>query len=143
PSRAVIGGLLTAAVLVLVVAAVPQLRRFAVTRVRALFAGVVPRMLDLLQRPTKLVGGISGILLLNLAFMACLDASVRAFGQSLSFATIAVVFLVANAAGSAIPTPGGVGPIEAAIAGALTLAGLPASTALSATLLYRLLTFWV
>jgi uncharacterized membrane protein YbhN (UPF0104 family)/tRNA A-37 threonylcarbamoyl transferase component Bud32 len=143
PSRAVIGGLLTAAVLVLVVAAVPQLRRFISTRVRALFAGVVPRMLDLVQRPTKLVSGISGILLLNLAFMACLDTSVRAFGQSLSFPTIAVVFLVANAAGSAIPTPGGVGPIEAAIAGALTLAGLPASTALSATLLYRLLTFWV
>jgi uncharacterized membrane protein YbhN (UPF0104 family) len=143
PSRAVIGGLLTAAVLVLVVAAVPQLRRFISTRVRALFAGVVPRMLDLVQRPTKLVNGISGILLLNLAFMACLDTSVRAFGQSLSFPTIAVVFLVANAAGSAIPTPGGVGPIEAAIAGALTLAGLPASTALSATLLYRLLTFWV
>ena len=142
-SRAVIGGLLTAAVLVLVVAAVPQLRRFAGTRIRALFAGVVPRMLDLLQRPTKLVTGFGGILLLNLFFIACLDTSTRAFGHPLGFATVATVYLVGTAAGSAIPTPGGIGAIEAALAAALTLAGLPSAVAFSAVVLYRLLTFWL
>ncbi|CAM5593535.1 hypothetical protein SGRIM128S_06304 [Streptomyces griseomycini] len=63
PSRTVIAGLLTVAVLVLVVTSVPFLRKFVVTRVRSLFAGVVPRMLDVLQRPQKLATGIVMLLL--------------------------------------------------------------------------------
>ncbi|MFI0965815.1 lysylphosphatidylglycerol synthase domain-containing protein [Streptomyces sp. NPDC021080] len=145
PSSAttVIGGLLAATVLALAVAAVPQLRRFVTTRVRALFSGVLPRLLDLLQRPAKLITGFGGILLLNLAYIACLDASVRAFGHSIGFAPLAFAYLVGSAAGSAIPTPGGIGGVETALASALTLAGLPASAAFSAVLLHRLLTFWL
>ncbi len=116
PSRTVIAGLLTVAVLVLVVTSVPFLRKFVVTRVRSLFAGVVPRMLDVLQRPQKLITGIGGMLLLTACFVMCLDASIRAFGDgtvSLSIASVAVVFLAGNALGSAAPTPGGVGAVEA------------------------------
>ncbi|MDJ0466913.1 lysylphosphatidylglycerol synthase transmembrane domain-containing protein [Streptomyces sp. H27-C3] len=145
PSRTVIAGLLTAAVLVLVVTAVPTLRKFVATRVRSLFAGVVPRMLDVLQRPQKLITGIGGMLLLTLTFVMCLDASIRAFGggDRLSYAAIAVVFLTANAIGSAAPTPGGVGAVELALTTALTFAGLPYEIAAPAVLLYRLLTFWL
>ncbi|MFB7667156.1 flippase-like domain-containing protein [Kitasatospora sp. NPDC056138] len=142
-SRAVIIGVLTAAVLALVVAAVGPLRRFVVTRVRSLFFGVVPRMLDLMQTPSKLVTGFGGILLLTLSFTACLDASIQAFGGTLSFSAVAVVFLTANAAGSAIPTPGGIGPVEIALIGALTVAGVPPTVATPAVFLYRLLTFWL
>ncbi|MDH6116495.1 uncharacterized protein (TIRG00374 family) [Kitasatospora sp. GAS204A] len=141
--RAVIIGVLTAAVLALVIAAVGPLRRFVVTRVRSLFFGVVPRMLDLMQTPSKLVTGFGGILLLTLAFTACLDASVKAFGGSMSFATVAVIFLTANAAGSAVPTPGGIGAIEGALIVALVTLGLPAATATSAVFLFRALTFWL
>ncbi len=145
PSRTVIAGLLTAAVLVLVVTAVPGLRKFIVTRVRSLFAGVVPRMLDVLQRPKKLVVGISGTLLLTAANVLCLDASIRAFGGGgqLSYAAIAVVFLAGNAVGSAAPTPGGVAAIEGALTTTLTLAGLTADIAFPAVLLFRLMTFWL
>ncbi|MFG2717545.1 lysylphosphatidylglycerol synthase domain-containing protein [Streptomyces sp. NPDC048416] len=147
PSRTVIAGLLTAAVLILVVTAVPFLRKFVVSRVRSLFAGVVPRMLDVLQRPQKLVTGIGGMLLLTGVFVMCLDASIRAFGtgseHTLSYASVAVVFLTANALGSAAPTPGGVGAVELALSTALTIAGMTAETATSAVLLYRLLTFWL
>ncbi|MFD0382605.1 flippase-like domain-containing protein [Streptomyces stramineus] len=143
PSRTVIGGLLTAAVLVLVVAAIPVLRKFVSTRVRSLFAGVVPRMLDVLQRPQKLCAGIGGMLLLTAANVMCLDASIRAFGGELSYASIAVVFLTANALGSAAPTPGGVGAVEFALTGALTFAGLPAEQAAPAVLLFRLMTLWL
>ncbi|WP_407988591.1 lysylphosphatidylglycerol synthase domain-containing protein [Kitasatospora sp. CMC57] len=141
--KAVIIAILTAAVLALVVAAVAPLRRFVVTRVRSLFFGVVPRMLDLMQTPTKLLTGFGGILLLTLSFTACLDASIRAFGYSMSFSAVAVVFLTANAAGSAIPTPGGIGAVEFATIGALTLSGVPAPIATSAVFLYRALTFWL
>ncbi|WUL58432.1 flippase-like domain-containing protein [Streptomyces sp. NBC_00344] len=145
PSRTVIAGLLTAAVLALVVTAVPFLRKFIVTRVRSLFAGVIPRMLDVLQQPRKLLTGIGGMLLLTGTFVMCLDASIRAFGEgnALSYASIAVVFLTANAVGSAVPTPGGVGAVEASLTGALVIAGLPYATAAAAVLLFRLLTFWL
>ncbi|MGW7002875.1 lysylphosphatidylglycerol synthase domain-containing protein [Streptomyces sp. NPDC054933] len=143
-SRTVIAGLLTAAVLVLVVTAVPQLRKFVSSRLRSLFAGVVPRMLDLLQRPKKLATGATGVLLLTLVNVACLDASIRTFGDtSLSYANIAVVFLTANAVGSAIPTPGGVGAIETTTSTALIILGMPGGQALSAVLLFRLATFWL
>ncbi|MGW5783467.1 lysylphosphatidylglycerol synthase transmembrane domain-containing protein [Streptomyces sp. NPDC003757] len=146
PSRTVIAGLLTVAVLVLVVTSVPFLRKFVVTRVRSLFAGVVPRMLDVLQRPQKLITGIGGMLLLTACFVMCLDASIRAFGDdssSISLASVAVVFLAGNALGSAAPTPGGVGAVEATLTVGLIAVGLPKEVAAPAVLLYRLLTLWL
>ncbi|WP_328448481.1 flippase-like domain-containing protein [Streptomyces sp. NBC_00386] len=147
PSRTVIAGLLTVAVFILVVTSVPLLRKFVSTRVRSLFAGVVPRMLDVLQRPQKLVTGIGGMLLLTACFVMCLDASIRAFGNeetaSLSLASVAVVFLAGNALGSAAPTPGGVGAVEATLTVGLIAVGLPKEVAAPAVLLYRLLTLWI
>ncbi|NMO35537.1 TIGR00374 family protein [Streptomyces sp. GMY01] len=146
PSRTVIAGLLTVAVLVLVVTSVPFLRKFVATRVRSLFAGVVPRMLDVLQRPQKLVTGIGGMLLLTACFVMCLDASIRAFGDestSLSIASVAVVFLAGNALGSAAPTPGGVGAVEATLTVGLIAVGLPKEVAAPAVLMFRLLTLWL
>ncbi|MFE9608988.1 lysylphosphatidylglycerol synthase domain-containing protein [Streptomyces sp. NPDC006012] len=146
PSRTVIAGLLTVAVLVLVVTSVPFLRKFVLTRVRSLFAGVVPRMLDVLQRPQKLITGIGGMLLLTACFVMCLDASIRAFGDestSLSIASVAVVFLAGNALGSAAPTPGGVGAVEATLTVGLIAVGLPKEVAAPAVLLFRLLTLWL
>ncbi|MCX4983306.1 lysylphosphatidylglycerol synthase transmembrane domain-containing protein [Streptomyces sp. NBC_00572] len=146
PSRTVIAGLLTVAVLVLVVTAIPFMRKFVSTRLRSLFAGVVPRMLDVLQRPMKLVTGIGGMLLLTLTFVLCLDASIRAFDHndvSISYASVAVVFLAGNALGSAAPTPGGVGAVEYALTLGLVAVGLPIEVATPAVLLYRLLTLWI
>ncbi|WP_326605664.1 lysylphosphatidylglycerol synthase domain-containing protein [Streptomyces sp. NBC_01799] len=147
PSRTVIAGLLTVAVLVLVVTAIPFLRKFVVTRVRSLFAGVVPRMLDVVQRPQKLLTGIGGMLLLTGLFVMCLDASIRAFSgpdvPQLSYASIAVVFLAGNALGSAAPTPGGMGAVEGALTLGLIAVGLPKEVAAPAVLLYRLMTLWL
>lgn len=147
PSRTVIAGLLTVAVLVLVVTAIPFLRKFVVTRVRSLFAGVVPRMLDVVQRPQKLLTGIGGMLLLTGLFVMCLDASILAFSgpdtPHLSYASIAVVFLAGNALGSAAPTPGGMGAVETALTLGLIAVGLPKEVAAPAVLLFRLMTLWL
>ncbi|GHE79474.1 membrane protein [Streptomyces longispororuber] len=147
PSRTVIAGLLSVAVLVLVVTAIPFLRKIVVARVRSLFAGVVPRMLDVLQRPQKLLTGIGGMLLLTFFFVLCLDASVRAFASeemgTLSLASVAVVFLAGNALGSAAPTPGGIGAVEATLTVGLIAVGVPKDVAAPAVLLYRLLTLWL
>jgi glycosyltransferase 2 family protein len=143
PSRTVVIVLLTVAVLATLAAAVPRVRRLVTARLRSMFSGVVPRLLDVLQSPSKIITGLGGTVLLTAAFVACLDASIRAFGGSLHWTTIVIVFLTGNALGSAAPTPGGLGAVEGALSLGLTLSGLPAETATSAVLLFRLLTFWL
>lgn len=143
PSRTLVLVLLGVCVLIVGVLGVPPLRRIVTKRTRSLFSNVLPRLLDVLQSPRKMAEGFGGTLLLTIAFVTCLDACVEAFGGSMSFTAVAVVFLAANAIGSAAPTPGGLGAVEAALIGGLTVAGLPAETATSAVLLYRLLTFWL
>ena len=51
--------------------------------------------------------------------------------------------LAGTALGSAAPTPGGIVAVEAALAGGLIAAGVPASAALPAVLLYRAVTLWL
>ncbi|MEV4111868.1 lysylphosphatidylglycerol synthase transmembrane domain-containing protein [Nonomuraea sp. NPDC049695] len=143
PSRGLVGVLLAVAVLVVVVLGVPPLRRMVTARMRKLFSNVLPRLLDVLQSPRKMVEACTGTLMITIAFVICLDACVAAFGGDLSFTAVAVVYLTANAIGSAAPTPGGLGAVEGALALGLTVAGLPAELATSAVLLHRLLTFWL
>ena len=123
--------------------AVPRLRRYVFGRVRPLLREVVPRLVTVAQRPFKLVEGLGGILLLNLAYIVCLIACVRAFDGDLNVAAIAVVYLAGATIGQAAPTPGGLGAVEAALAAGLTAAGLPGGIAVSSVLLFRLVTFWI
>ncbi|MEW9549611.1 YbhN family protein [Nonomuraea sp. NPDC050783] len=143
PSRGLVLVLLALAVLVVVVLGVPPLRRLITARMRRLFGNVLPRLLDVLQSPRKMIEACAGTLMITITFVTCLDACVSAFGGSLSFTAVAVVYLTANAIGSAAPTPGGLGAVEGALALGLTVAGLPAELATSAVLLHRLLTFWL
>ncbi|MFI6509335.1 YbhN family protein [Streptosporangium sp. NPDC050855] len=143
PSRTLVIALLAVAVLVVAVVSVPRLRRMITSRLRSLFSGVIPRLLDVLQSPAKIAEGFGGTLLLTVFFVICLDASVRAFGGSLNIAAVAIVFLAGNAIGSAAPTPGGLGAVEFSLSVGLTLSGLPAEVATPAVLLFRLLTFWL
>lgn len=142
-SRTIIIALLAVAVLTIVVFSIGPLRRLVTSRTRSLFSGVVPRLLDVLQSPKKIATGLGGTLMLSATFVLCLDASIRAFGGSMQLTTVAVVFLTGNALGSAAPTPGGLGAVEGALSLGLTFAGLPAGTATSAVLMFRLLTFWL
>jgi uncharacterized membrane protein YbhN (UPF0104 family)/tRNA A-37 threonylcarbamoyl transferase component Bud32 len=143
PSRTVVVVLLAVAVLAGAAAAVPPVRRLVAGRVKKMFSGVVPRLLDVLQSPRKVLTGVGGTLLLTAGFVICLDASIRAFGGSIGWTAVVIVFLTGNALGSAAPTPGGLGAVEGALTLGLTVAGLPAGTAASAVLLFRLLTFWL
>ena len=67
----------------------------------------------------------------------------RGVRRSVPFAKIGFVYLTGSALGSIIPTPGGLGAVEAALTAGLTAAGVPGAVAVSAVLLFRLLTFWL
>ena len=123
--------------------AVPAVRRVLRARVSPIFGQVLPQLLEVAQHPRKLAQGIGGTLLLSLSYILCLAVCVAAFGRSVPIASIAVVYLTGSAIGSILPTPGGIGGVEAALTAGLTAAGLPGAVAVSAVLLFRLLTFWL
>jgi uncharacterized membrane protein YbhN (UPF0104 family) len=130
--------------LTLIVLALPAGRRLLFSRVGPVASQVIPRLVDVAQRPAKLIQGVGGTVLITLAYILCLAASVRAVGDpNVPLASIAVVYLAGNAAGSFIPTPGGIGAVETALSIALAGAGMQPAQAITAVLLFRTVTFWL
>ncbi|QKW20248.1 flippase-like domain-containing protein [Kitasatospora sp. NA04385] len=130
------------AVVAVSVAAVPSLRRRAQTLLRPLRAEVLPRLLDLAQRPGRLATGVAGQLLVSMCFVMCLYCCTRAVGQHPGFNAVAMTFLAGNAAGNVVPLPGGAGGVELLMPALLTLTGgVGAVGARDSVMLFRLLTF--
>ncbi|MFM8896643.1 MAG: YbhN family protein, partial [Actinomycetales bacterium] len=143
PPQEVVIAVIAVAVALLALLAVPVIRRPITKRLLPTLREVGPRLVTVAQRPLKLTEGIGGILLLNLAYIGVLVACINAFGGSLSIAVIAMVYLVGATLGQAAPTPGGLGAVEAAMSAGLTAAGMDGGRAVSAVLLFRLVTFWL
>ena len=74
---------------------------------------------------------------------AVLAASLMAVGASMAPGTVLVVYVLALAAAATTILPGGLGAVEATMTLVLTGYGVPTTTALAATILFRLLDLWV
>jgi glycosyltransferase 2 family protein len=95
------------------------------------------------RHPGRVAAGLLASAGLTLTHVLAFAACVAAAGGRVPLLTLAAVYLGAAAAGSLVPTPGGIGAVEAALVAGLTAAGLglPASTA--AALLSRLVAVWL
>jgi uncharacterized membrane protein YbhN (UPF0104 family) len=82
----------------------------------------------------------------SLAFPALQAAGLAAVGQAMGLpvppAHMAVAYLAATVAVALVPTPGGIGSVEAALVVALVAAGGPAAVATAVVLAYRIITVW-
>ena len=143
PPQGAIVVFLIIVIVALVVLSLPWGRRQLQLRMRPLLNRVVPRIVAVFQRPSKLLTGLGGALLLNTAYCFALLSATKAFGGTLSIPAVAVVYLAGAVVGSAVPTPGGLGGVEAALAAGLAAAGMDSGLAVSSVLLYRLVTFWL
>ena len=130
-------------VLVAAVFMIPVGRRFLMARLRPYLAQITPRLGAVFTRPARLGAGIFGTILQSVATVLVMSACIEGFGGSLSWSVVAIVVLAGTALGSAAPTPGGLGAVEAVLSAGLTAGGLDGATAVSAVLLFRLLTFWL
>ena len=142
PLPAVIG-LIVAVALLLLALAVPAGRRLVIGRFLPVVRRVVPRVVAIFQEPRKVVTLFAGALLLDLSFVAALTCATRAFGATPAIPAVAVVYFAGAIVGSAVPTPGGLGGVEAALSAGLVAVGLHASVAVSSVLLFRLCTYWL
>jgi uncharacterized membrane protein YbhN (UPF0104 family) len=142
PLPAIIGLIVGVAFLFLALA-VPASRRLVIGRFLPLVRRVVPRVVAIFQDPRKVVTLFSGALLLDLSFVAALTCATRAFGATPSIPAVAVVYFAGAIIGSAVPTPGGLGGVEAALSAGLVAVGLNPGIAVSSVLLFRLCTYWL
>ncbi|MFF4021063.1 lysylphosphatidylglycerol synthase domain-containing protein [Streptomyces sp. NPDC001843] len=91
-------------------------------------------------RACALWGGSVAFALLHAGVVV---AVVHAIGIGLPASRVVMAYLVASGAAALLPTPGGLGSLDAALALALTAAGAPGPEAVSTVLGYRLLTGWL
>jgi uncharacterized protein (TIRG00374 family) len=105
----------------------------SVDEVRSGLLAVASRPWGLLARMT--VAQLCGALVLLVALRGV------GVGGELDTVEFLRVFFIVTLLGSFIPTPGGVGVIEAGLSGALVASGVAPSSALAAVLVYRLITY--
>jgi len=127
----------------LVVGLVPALRRRVLPPLISQVRNAASAVADVLTDPLRVISLVYGSIGITMSFIVTLAASVSAFGGGVSFPEIGAAYLVAAALGSAAPTPGGLGAVEAALVGALTGYGMPSGAAVSAVLTFRLVTYWL
>lgn len=93
--------------------------------------------------PSVLIKAQLSSITLTLLHMLSLMLSMYAVGGSVSLAVVVVVFSFGVGVGSSVPTPGGLGGVEAGMVAGFVAFGMPANTALAGVLLYRLISFWL
>lgn len=108
------------------------------------FLDQVFHSVDLLRAQPIVVGRLLiyqlGVILLDIFTLYCLF---RALGSAPPFIVIVLGATAASVITTLAPLPGGGGAFEAILVLATTRVGVPIETALGATLIYRLLTFWL
>ncbi|MFD8675588.1 lysylphosphatidylglycerol synthase domain-containing protein [Streptomyces seoulensis] len=131
-------GALGAALLATAVAAGPLW-----PRCRRLLSALMADVRAVHARPARaaaLWGGSLGFAALHCCVLV---AVARAVALPLPAPEVALLYLAASGAAALLPTPGGLGSLDAALVLALATSGAPAATAASAVLGYRMLTVWL
>jgi undecaprenyl-diphosphatase len=90
-------------------------------------------------RAVRLLAASAGV---TSAYALALCAAVQATGGGLPLLSIVAVYLGGSALAAAAPTPGGLGAVEAGLIAGLTSVGQPAAAAVTAVLVFRLVTYW-
>lgn len=101
------------------------------------------QLLNVLNQPVELAVSICGGLVQNITTGLAFWSALLAFGVHIDPVETIFVFMLAYALGSAVPTPGGLGGVEAALTFAFVAVGVPQGVALSATLLHRVVFYWL
>lgn len=120
----------------------PVRRRLLAPALRAARSGA-EQIARVFQRPERVLALFGGSFGISAAYLAAVACAVEAFGGGLTLPQIGAAYLGAVAIATLAPTPGGLGALESAMIAGFTGFGLPAGVAVSATLTFRLATFWL
>jgi uncharacterized protein (TIRG00374 family) len=112
-------------------------------RIKKLMAEIGTQLLSYKRQPWKLLAALITSMLLTSCNALCLYFCMQAIGFNLSFMAVFLIFSFGVSAGTATPTPGGLGGYEAALTAGFVAYGVPGAAALAIALLYRLISYWV
>jgi len=143
----VAGSIVVLVVIAVLVAAItialtPKFRQWLWAFVRSTIGKIRHDFGELARMPSKIAALFGGAALGKLSTIVAFVFSCRAFDIDIAFAELGAIYLVATTIASTVPTPGGVGAVEAALVLVLTNAGVPDATAWAAVLLFRLINYW-
>jgi uncharacterized membrane protein YbhN (UPF0104 family) len=93
--------------------------------------------------PRRALALWSGALALPVVHSVVLFAVLQAVDSPLSLDVVLPVYLATSAISALVPSPGGVGSLDVALAAGLATAGLPVASAVAALVAYRCLTVWI
>ncbi|HXA33339.1 MAG TPA: lysylphosphatidylglycerol synthase domain-containing protein, partial [Acidimicrobiales bacterium] len=136
---AVVGVALVAGLVLLV----PRLRRAASDKLRPKLTDIWLNVTTVAKSPRKLIQLFGGAAASQVLVALALGASLRAFDDHLSLATLIVVITLASMIGGVSPVPGGMGVVEAGLILGLTAAGISESDATAAVFIQRLFTSYL
>lgn len=122
---------------------ITPVRKLIMTKLVPPLKNFARQLLFLITQPQKLALAVMGSIIQNLLLGLSFWAALRAFNIPANFIDTTFIFLVANTVGSAAPTPGGLGGVETSLTVAFTGVGIPSAMALSAVLLFRVMTYWI
>lgn len=143
PSPTLLGILGAVAVLAGIFFLVPRTRVLITRNVWPRLRSVWPRLLQALSSPVRLILSAGANLALSTCNVISFVAAILAVGGHPAILPTAAVLLAGNAVGSAAPTPGGVGAVEAILSAGLSAIGIPVHVSIPAVLIFRLATFWL
>lgn len=116
---------------------------FGRRRVRRALHEAMGQLRSYSRRPLSLLKAQSTSLTLTICNVSALYFCMHALGVHLSFPATMLVFTFGLGAGSAVPTPGGLGGFEAGLAAGFVAYGVDPAPALAIALLYRLISYWL
>jgi uncharacterized membrane protein YbhN (UPF0104 family) len=122
---------------------VPVVRTWVARKTLPTVRQTWPRLVAVVGHPWRMALALGGNVIMTMGYVLAFDACLAAFGQELTLVQVALIYLVGNAAGAAVPTPGGIGTIEIALTTGLTAGGLNPGVAASVAVLFRVLTYWL
>ena len=97
----------------------------------------------ILTQPVRLVSLLAANAGVSAAYILALSLTLAAYGVHPGLETVAGVYLASSAIAAVAPTPGGVGPFEAAAVAGFGALGVSAGTAVATVITYRLITYWL
>jgi uncharacterized membrane protein YbhN (UPF0104 family)/tRNA A-37 threonylcarbamoyl transferase component Bud32 len=142
PTMLVIIGV--AAAVIAAAMSVPRVRHRVAHMTLPMLRQTWPRLIEVVGQPRRLLLALGGNVLMTMGYVLAFATSLLAFGQHLTLVEVALIYLAGNAIGATVPTPGGVGTVEATLIALLSsIGGVNPGIAASATVLFRVLTYWL
>lgn len=104
---------------------------------------VIKQLQTYRQQPARLFVALLASMTLTACNVLIVWLAAQALNVPLGFVAAAIAMTTGVLAQSVTPTPGGLGGVEAGLVGGLALSGVQLENAVSVTILFRLITYWL